>query len=80
MNRSDINRIWIDNGAIWIETKDGRIGFESFADYSRLRNANREALDNYTLSYFGIHWPELDEDLSFDGFFQNQRKKQSLFA
>ena len=80
MNRSDINRIWIDNEAIWIETTDGRIGFESFAEYSRLRNANREALDNYTLSYFGIHWPELDEDLSFDGFFSKSEEKQFLYA
>lgn len=69
MNRTDIRRIWIDDKAIWIETTDGRSGCEYFATYSRLNNAAREVLENYTLSYYGIHWPELDEDLSFDGFF-----------
>lgn len=80
MNRSDISRIWIDDDAIWIETVDGRISCEFFAQYSRLRNANREALDNYTLSYFGIHWPELDEDLSFDGFFAKTEVGQSIMS
>ena len=21
------------------------------------------------MSYFGLHWPDIDEDLSYDGFF-----------
>ncbi|MDE7408620.1 MAG: DUF2442 domain-containing protein [Muribaculaceae bacterium] len=73
MDRTDIHKIWIDNEAIWIETKTGQIGCEHLADYSRLRNADRKAIEGYTLSYYGIHWPELDEDLSFDGFFSNSR-------
>ncbi len=24
---------------------------------------------NYTTDKYGIHWPEIDEDLSFEGFF-----------
>ena len=32
--------------------------------------ATDEERKKYTLSYFGIHWPEIDEDLSFDGFFK----------
>lgn len=69
MNRTDIHRIWIDDDAIWIETTDGRLGCEYFSTYSRLQNVDRAVLEDYTLSYYGIHWPKLDEDLSFDGFF-----------
>lgn len=38
--------------------------------YHRLKDANSEALQNYTLiaNGAGIHWPELDEDLSLKGF------------
>ncbi|HWV29876.1 MAG TPA: DUF2442 domain-containing protein [Dyadobacter sp.] len=25
--------------------------------------------ERFELSPFGIHWPELDDDLSFEGFF-----------
>ncbi|MDE6638443.1 MAG: DUF2442 domain-containing protein [Muribaculaceae bacterium] len=69
MNKTDIHRIWIDDKAIWIETTDGRLGCEYLASYSRLNNACHEDLEDFTLSYYGIHWPKLDEDLSFDGFF-----------
>ncbi len=69
MNRTDINKIWSDNEAIWIETTDGQTACEYLKEYERLRNADRKVLENYSLSYYGIHWPDIDEDLSFDGFF-----------
>lgn len=69
MNRSQINNIWLTDTSIWIELKDGRKAEERFADYQRLANATAEQRKNYTLSHFGIHWPDIDEDLSFEGFF-----------
>ncbi|MCF6284391.1 MAG: DUF2442 domain-containing protein [Candidatus Hydrogenedentes bacterium] len=33
----------------------------------RLAGASDTALDTIELSPFGIHWPALDEDLSFEG-------------
>ncbi len=72
MNREDIDRIWITDDAIWIETNDGLQASEPLAAYTRLRNAPKDKLENYTVSYYGIHWPEIDEDLSFDGFFKQE--------
>lgn len=37
------------------------------ADNPRLAKATSEQLNNIELSPFGIHWPDLDEDLSFRG-------------
>ena len=76
MDRTDIRKIWIDNDAIWIETCDGKQGCEFLSEYTRLRQADRQDLNKYVLSYYGIHWPELDEDLSFDGFFKNSNLSQ----
>lgn len=70
MNRTDIARIWQTDAAIYVELNDGRRGKELFADYSRLANASKPEREAYVLSHFGLHWPALDEDLSFDGFFQ----------
>lgn len=70
MNRTFINRVWLSDEAVFIELKDGKRAFERFADYHRLESATPEQRERYTVSYFGIHWPELDEDLSFDGFFR----------
>lgn len=33
----------------------------------RLEQATHEELNHIELSPFGIHWPTLDEDLSFEG-------------
>lgn len=66
----NIIRVWLTPEAVWIETADGRKAAEKYSDYPRLALATDEERKKYTLSYFGIHWPEIDEDLSFDGFFK----------
>ena len=43
--------------------------------FPRLQNATIEQRENYELSPFGIHWEELDEDLSFEGFFKFNKNK-----
>ncbi len=69
MNRTQVSRIWLTDSDVWVELNDGRRAKERFSDYSRLANANDAQRAGYVVSYFGLHWPELDEDLSFDGFF-----------
>lgn len=71
-----VEKIWLTDSEIWIRTSDGREAFERFADYPRLKEAAQSQLQNYTADPFGISWPELDEDLSFDGFFE--KKNESL--
>ena len=69
-------KIWLSDSEIWIQTEDGKTASERFADYPRLKYATQEQRKNYATDDFGIHWEELDEDLSFDGFFQ--KKNDSL--
>lgn len=69
MNLTSINKIWLTESAIYIELKDGRIASELFANYHSFDNTTPRQRENYTISFFGIHWPDLDEDLSFEGFF-----------
>lgn len=65
-----IRRVWTTTDAIWVEDTQGTQGCAYFDDYPRLRNATPEEREQYTLSEEGIHWEELDEDLSFEGFFE----------
>ena len=64
-----IEKIWITDTAVWIRTVDGREACEKFSDYPRLKYATPEQRHNYIADAFGIHWEEIDEDLSFEGFF-----------
>lgn len=70
MNRTAVKRVWLTEDAVWVELYSGARGVEYFADYSRLNSASPAQRENFNLSYFGIHWPDIDEDLSFEGFFQ----------
>lgn len=74
----DIKRIWLTEDAIHIESKKGKTANEYFADYDRLKEATATERKQYTTSEFGIHWPELDEDLSFEGFFKVKNEKSFL--
>ena len=65
----DIKKIWLTDTAIWIQTADGKQACENFADYASLRNASKAERLEYSCSPFGVHWPHLDEDLSYEGFF-----------
>ena len=67
-----VEKIWLTETAIWIRTEDGREACELFADYPRLKGASMEQLVDYKADEFGIHWEDLDEDLSFEGFFDKQ--------
>lgn len=67
-----VSKINIADDSVWIETSDGRTACEKFADYPRLRNATREQLENFRADETGIHWPDIDEDLCFEGFFNHK--------
>ena len=67
-----IEKIWLTEDAVWIKTADGREACEKFDDYPRLRYAPSEQRANYTADSWGIRWEEIDEDLSFEGFFDKR--------
>ena len=79
--KANVIKTWIDDKYIYILTDDGRQLCEAFADYARLRNATQEQRRIYEVDNMGIHWPELDEDLSFEGFFgkEDSNNKSELY-
>ena len=75
-----IEKIWLTDDAIHIKTLDGKTACEYFADYPLLRAATEGERKNFTTDEFGIHWPELDEDLSYEGFFMKEEKPSYLYT
>lgn len=45
------------------------------SDFERLANATEQELQQFENDGIGIHWPELDEDLSLRGFLKNELAK-----
>ena len=63
-----ISKIWFADDRIYGLTDDGRELWQSLLYYRRLRNATDEERANYEMDDEGIHWYELDEDVSFESF------------
>ena len=70
--KMEIEKIWLTKDAVWIRTKDGNEACERFEDYPRLRSASAKQRSVFEADGYGIHWPEIDEDLSFEGFFHEK--------
>jgi len=66
----DVSKVWVDDSHVHILTSDGVERMEAIENYERLRSASTEQLQNFETDNIGIHWPELDEDLSYEGFFK----------
>ncbi len=49
-----------------------RIIQRKLSDFSRLKTATLQQLQAYQISRYGIHWPQIDEDLSLKGFLQEE--------
>jgi hypothetical protein len=62
-----------DEFTMWVELNDGRTLGVPLAWFPRLVAATPTQLASYDLSARGIHWDELDEDLSIDGLLANSQ-------
>ena len=63
-----IKKIWFDGDYIYRMDERNNTYRQSLLWYSKLRNASAEERERYTFSTIGIHWRELDEDVSFESF------------
>jgi hypothetical protein len=56
-----------DDNSMWVELSDGRTLGIPLAWFPRLLHAQPEQRQKFDLSVNGIHWDELDEDISIAG-------------
>ena len=59
--------VWFDDNIMWVELSDGRTLGIPLAWFPRLLHATPEQRQKCELSINGIHWDELDEDISVAG-------------
>ena len=60
-------RVRFDEAAMWVDLSDGRTVGVPLAWYPRLLHATPAQLEKVELSPSGMHWDEIDEDLSVRG-------------
>lgn len=65
-----------DESTLWVELSDGRILGVPLAWFPRLLSASQQQLAAYELSLYGIHWDELDVNLSVEGLLLGQEDRR----
>lgn len=56
-----------DDSSMWVDLSDGRVIAVPLAWFPRLLHADSEQRLKVEISPRGLHWEELDEDISVDG-------------
>ena len=56
-----------DENSLWVELSDGRVIAVPLAWFPRLMHATPEQRAKVEISPMGMHWDELDEDVSVSG-------------
>lgn len=64
-----VKQVFTDEDRLTVELMDGRSISVPLAWYPRLAKANATQLARWEVAGggYGIHWPEIDEDLSTEG-------------
>jgi hypothetical protein len=65
----------ITGGKLLVTLRDGRVIGTPLEWYPKLMNASPEQLARYELSPGGVHWSELDEDLSIQGMMRGRKSR-----
>lgn len=62
-------KVWFDKNSVWVSLQDGRQLSIPLSYFPRLLKATPKQRRKYELSGggLGIHWDELDEDISVPG-------------
>lgn len=64
-----VKSVWFQDERIFIQTTSREERSQPLKWFPKLFNGSLAERQKFELSPFGIHWPDLDEDLSFEGFY-----------
>jgi hypothetical protein len=71
----EMRKVWFRDDSIFIQTISGEERSLPLKWFPGLLNASNDERENFELSAFGIHWENIDEDLSFEGFFSFSKQE-----
>lgn len=70
-----VEKLWFENGRIYVTNDKGETLYQSLKFYPRLLVATDKQRVAYEFEPFGIHWEEIDEDMSYESFYYEDTKE-----
>ncbi|MBQ6068390.1 MAG: DUF2442 domain-containing protein [Bacteroidales bacterium] len=74
-----IESIWFKDNYIYGKTDGGEVFRQSLHLYPRLSHATDEQRADYYMSTVGIHWRNIDEDISFESFLYDKQSPVLMY-
>jgi hypothetical protein len=69
--------VTVTEDALTVDLADGRTVIVPLAWYPRLVHGSKKQRDNFEIGEYGIHWRDLDEDLSIKGLLLGNKSGES---
>ena len=63
-----IKEIWFEKDQIYGRDENGQVHSQSLLWYPSLKAASATEREQYTIGLDGLHWRNVDEDISFESF------------
>src|SRR5947199_2800778 len=70
-------RVVVSDDALTVDLEDGRRISVPLLWYPRLVHGTRRERNNFEIGAYGIHWPDLDEDISIKGLLLGNKSGES---
>lgn len=64
-----------DDDSMWVDLSDGRTLGVPYAWFPRLLNATPKQRKAVEIGHFGLHWQDIDEDISIAGLLAGRRDR-----
>jgi hypothetical protein len=77
MDKQAPTAAWCDDASLHVKLADGREIATPLWWYPSLLAASHTQRNNLELMYTGIHWPDLDEDLSVEGMLKGWKARDA---
>lgn len=68
VTKMKIMKVWFDDEHLVGEDENGNVYKQSLLWYQKLKDATEEERNVYCFGFDGIHWRDLDIDVSFESF------------
>jgi len=75
--RSELTGVSVTDDTLSMDLSDGRSIAVPLGWFPRLRHGTQAERNKYELSLAGVHWPDLDEDISVEGLLAGEKSGES---
>ena len=75
-----IKEIWFEKDQIYGRDENGQVHSQSLLWYPRLKAASATEREKYTIGLDGLHWRNVDEDISFESFLYDDAQPSAMQA